>query len=63
MPRASTIRGWDRRHCDACDRTRVHYRVGLEKDEWWCIGTLSLVSDIVAPHGKRRNAMKTGAHQ
>lgn len=57
----SKIRGWDRRYCDECHRIRVHYRLGLEKDLWFCIGTLDAVSDIVAPHGKRRNATKEGA--
>lgn len=48
----SNIRGWDRRTCDACGRSRVHYRLGLDKTEWLCIGTLDAVKDIVVPHGE-----------
>lgn len=56
MRKGINIRGWDRRHCDACHRQRVHYRLGLDKETWYCIGTLDAVSDVVAPHGKPRNA-------
>lgn len=43
------IEAWDRRTCNECRRTRVHYRI---KTKWYCIGTLPEEDRISKPCGK-----------